>query len=602
MKYDGKTDFNAFLVKFELCGEAYFWSEQDKMLYLVEILEDEALRFFSRQSEEIRRSYELSKQQLIRMFGKHETQPTLRAELAAIRQKEDEDLEKYGQRVMHLSYRAFADFPPINFESEEKDHIDSLLSIGVIQPSSSDWASPPVLVRKKDGKVRWCIDYRALNNVTVKDAYPLPNISECLDSLGDAKFFSTLDMSSGYYQIEIAEEDRAKTAFLTKYGLFEHSRMPFGLCNAPATFQRAMSLVLRGLTWNEVLAYLDDIILVGRSFEDHLQTLIKVFQRFRQHNLKLKAKKCHLFQRKVVFLGKLVSDQGISANPENVASVLKWPAPTTVKEVQQFLGVINYHRAHIKKFSEISRPLFAIIKKDADFEWETDQKVAFETLKTALTSSPVLAFPRINDEPFILDTDASEAAIGAELLQVQDGEERVISYGSYALTPSQRNYCVTRKELIAIVRFTRQFRHYLLGQRFYVRTDHSSLTWLLSFKNPSGLLARWLEELSQYDMVIQYRKGRTHSNADGQSRIPDTVPFCKFYVSDCKPSELPCGGCHFCLKAHKEWSRFEEDVDDVVPLVVRQISQVGNRATSVPSSTESAVESNDIISSLFNLQ
>ena len=275
---------------------------------------------------------------------------------------------------------------------------------------------------------------------------------------------------------------------------------------------------------------------------------------------------------------------------------MKWPAPTTVKEVQQFLGVINYHRAHIKKFSEISRPLFAIIKKDADFEWETDQKVAFETLKTALTSSPVLAFPRINDEPFILDTDASEAAIGAELLQVQDGEERVISYGSYALTPSQRNYCVTRKELLAIVRFTRQFRHYLLGQRFYVRTDHSSLTWLLSFKNPSGLLARWLEELSQYDMVIQYRKGRTHSNADGQSRIPDTVPFCKFYVSDCKPSELPCGGCHFCLKAHKEWSRFEEDVDDVVPLVVRQISQVGNRATSVPSSTESVVESNDIFS------
>ena len=238
--------------------------------------------------------------------------------------------------------------------------------------------------------------------------------------------------------------------------------MPFGLCNAPATFQRAMSLVLRGLTWNEVLAYLDDIILVGRSFEDHLQTLIKVFQRFRQHNLKLKAKKCHLFQRKVVFLGKLVSDQGISANPENVASVLKWPAPTTVKEVQQFLGVINYHRAHIKKFSEICRPLFAIIKKDADFEWETDHKVAFETLKTALTSSPVLAFPRINDEPFILDTDASEAAIGAELLQVQDGEERVIPYGSYALTPSQRNYCVTRKELLAIVRFTRQFRHYLL--------------------------------------------------------------------------------------------------------------------------------------------
>ena len=193
-------------------------------------------------------------------------------EYADVFSKSDTDLGCFSEIQHHVDTGAAKPIrqkmrrTPINFESEEKDHLDSLLSIGVIQPSSSDWASPPVLVRKKDGKVRWCIDYRALNNVTVKDAYPLPNISECLDSLGDAKFFSTLDMSSGYYQIEIAEEDRAKTAFLTKYGLFEHSRMPFGLCNAPATFQRAMSLVLRGLTWNEVLAYLDDIILVGRSF------------------------------------------------------------------------------------------------------------------------------------------------------------------------------------------------------------------------------------------------------------------------------------------------------------------------------------------------
>ena len=464
---------------------------------------------------------------------------------------------------------------PMAFQDEEKKHLESLLKINVIQPSSSDWASPPVLVRKKNGKLRYCLDYRKLNQVTVKDAYPLLNISECLDSLGNAQFFSALDMSSGYYQIMIAEEDRPKTAFITKYGLFEHIRMPFGLCNAPATFQRAISLVLRGLTWKEVLAYLDDIIIIGTGFNDHMYNLVKVFDRLRLHHLKLNAKKCDLFRREVIYLGKLVSNKGVSANPENVSSVLNWPKPKDVKEIQQFLGMVNYHRAHIKNFSHISRPLCILLKKSVKFDWGKEQQEAFDSLKKALVSAPCLSFPRNNDEPFILDTDASGVAIGAELIQVQDGEERVIAYGSYSLTPSQRNYCTTRKELLAIVRFTRQFRHYLLGRKFYVRTDHCSLTWLLSFKNPGGTLARWLEELSQYDMVIIYRKGATHTNADGHSRIPDDVPFCDYYTAHCTPKDLPCydphNECRFCVRAHKQWSKFEEDVDDVVPLTVRRI-------------------------------
>jgi hypothetical protein len=210
---------------------------------------------------------------------------------------------------------------PLGFEAEEEKHLESMLSAGVVQPSMSAWSSPPVLVRKKDGSVRWCIDYRALNNVTCKDVFPLPLIEECIDTLSGVKFFSTLDMASGYWQIELAEEDRHKTAFITKYGLFEHTRMGFGLCNAPATFQCAIQLVLRGLTWKDVLAYLDDVVVVGSSFEHHLKNLRKVFRRFRKHNLKLKPRKCVLFQRQVKYLGKIVSGDGISINPDNVSAV-----------------------------------------------------------------------------------------------------------------------------------------------------------------------------------------------------------------------------------------------------------------------------------------
>ena len=459
-----------------------------------------------------------------------------------------------------------------NFEAEEKDHLEGLLKAEVIEPSASDWASPPVLVRKKDGKVRYCIDFRMLNDRTAKDAFPLPNIEECLDVLEGTEFFSTLDMCSGYYQIEIEEEDKHKTAFITRYGLFQYRRMPFGLCNAPATFQRAMTLVLRGLTWEEVLAYLDDIIILGNNFDQSLTRLRTVFDRFRQYNLKLKAKKCALFQKKVLFLGKMVSKDGVAPNPDSVEKVKKWPVPSSAKDVERFLGLANYHRSHIKNFAEIASPLYAPTKKGVDFSWIVDHDVAFAKLKEALVTSPVLAFPKMDDGPFILDTDASDMAIGAELQQIQDGQERLISYGSYSLTPSQRNYCTTKKELLAVVRFTRQFRHYLLGKQFYVRTDHGSLAWLMRFKLLNGMLARWIEELSQYDMIILHRKGIHHSNADALSRIPEEPKPCNCYRAGVGLSDLPCGGCSTCTRIHHEWSRFEEDIDDVVPLSVRQVS------------------------------
>ncbi len=462
---------------------------------------------------------------------------------------------------------------PIGFEGEEKRHLDDMLEKGVIRPSASEWASAPVLVRKKCGAVRYCIDYRALNAVSKKDAFPLPLIESCMDALSGTNFLSTLDLASGYWQIEVAEEDKPKTAFITRYGLFEHERMPFGLCNAPATFQRAMQLVLHGLLWSDCLAYLDDVVVLGKNFSDHAAKLQVILGRFRKYNLKLKPKKCVLFQTEVRFLGHVVSGEGIAVNPDNIKTVKTWPIPTTVKEVEAFLGFVNYHRQHISHLADLTAPLNILTGPKAHFSWGDDKEEAFRKIKDALVSSAVLSYPDPNPaSTFILDTDASDRGLGAELLQVQDGKERVISYGSRVLTPAQRRYCTTRKELLAIITFTRQYRHYLLGRHFKVRTDHSSLTWLLGFRNPEGQLARWLEELGQYSMEVIHRPGKNHTNADGLSRIPDTLHNCDCYRAGSDPTLLPCGGCKYCRRAHSQWTRFDDDVDDVVPLAVRSVT------------------------------
>ena len=279
-----------------------------------------------------------------------------------------------------------------------------------------------MLVRKKDGGVRWCIDYRALNNVTVKDAFPLPRIEECLDTLAKATYMSTLDLASGYWQLEVAEEDRHKTTFITRHGLSEHICMGFGLCSAPATFSRAMRSVLHGLLWGDVLAYLDDVIVLGLNFKIHLTNLVKVFQRLCLHNLKLKPRKCVLFREEVKFWGKIMSRRGISVNPVNIEKVSDWPIPKNVNEVEIFLGFMNYHREHLKDCAGRAPLAGGRGRAVPIFKWSDCHQVAFEELKNAMSKSPILGFP-LADSLFILDTNASDAAIGAELLQIQDGKE-----------------------------------------------------------------------------------------------------------------------------------------------------------------------------------
>ena len=261
--------------------------------------------------------------------------------------------------------------------------------------------------------------------------------------------------------------------------------MPFGLCNAPATFSRAISLVLKGLAWTSVIVFLDDIVVLSKDFDSHITNLTSVMDRLEQYGMKLKPKKCQLLKSSVIFLGKCVSSEGVQVPTHDIDRVVNWTRPACKRDVQSFIGVMNFHRDHIPSFATIAKPLYDVMSPKSTFEWTADQQQAFDLLKRKMTTAPVLAYPN-PDDLFILDTDASNHAIGAELLQVQNGTERLIGFGSFVFDPAQRKYCTTRKELLAVVRFTRHFKHYLLGRRFVVRTDHNSLTWLMGFRNIEG--------------------------------------------------------------------------------------------------------------------
>ena len=419
---------------------------------------------------------------------------------------------------------------------EEADRqLDDMLEKGVAEPSQSPWSSPIVLASKPDGSIRFCVDYRQLNDLTRKDSYPLPRIDETLDQLAGAEWFCTSDLASGYWQVAMGDQDKAKTAFITRRGLFQFTVMPFGLANAPATFQRLMELVMHGLQWEHCLIYLDDIIVFGRNFDETLNRLEMVLGRLRGAGLKLKPTKCHWFKRSVKFLGHVVSAKGVQCDPDKLACIVNWHAPRTVREVRSFLGLVSYYRRFIPDCSTVMKPLLSLLRKKVRFVWNSLCEEAFENLKTALTSSPILAFPNRHDQ-FILDTDASDFGTGAVLSQLQDGVERVIAYGSHALNAAQQRYCTTKRELLAVHTYIHQFRHFLQGRHFLIRTDHSYLTWLKNFKNAEGMLGRWLMEIDIYDFKIEHRKGELHGNADGVSRRTKPTTCCpRPDCPDCKP-------------------------------------------------------------------
>ncbi|KAL4004005.1 hypothetical protein ACER0C_003718 [Sarotherodon galilaeus] len=416
---------------------------------------------------------------------------------------------------------------PLSKRQVAEEKIREMAAAGVIEPSNSPWAAPVVLVGKKDGSPRFCVDFRHLNAVTKKDSYPLPRIDEALDYVTGSSWFSSLDLRSGYWQVELAPEARPKTAFTIGQGLWQFRVMPFGLCNAPATFERLMERVLVNIPRSRCVVYLDDLLVHGGDFDSALSHLSEVFSAIRRAGLRLNPAKCRLLARETTFLGHVISAQGIATDSAKVAAVRDWPTPSNVKELRSFLGLASYYRRFIKGFATIASPLHRLTDKGQPFGWGDACAAAFAQLKEALTRAPVLAYPDAR-QPFIVDTDASNVGVGAVLSQQGEAGERVVAYFSCALGRAERNYCVTWRELLAVVLAVRHFRPYLHGCRFLLRTDHASLTWLLNFKHPEGRVACWLEVLQGYDFEIQHRAGRQHGNADALSRRPCMAVECRY--------------------------------------------------------------------------
>ena len=439
---------------------------------------------------------------------------------------------------------------PLAHADKEKQAIEDMKAKGVIRESVSPWASPICLVSKKDGGVRLCVDYRKVNELVKPDGFPLPRVQDCLDTVAGSKWFSTFDLTSGYYQVPLKEEDIPKSAFVCKYGHYEMTRMPFGLNSAASTFQRTMELALQGLQWITCLIYIDDVVVFGRNFDEHLARVEEVLQRMKTAGLKLKPEKSNMFQTSVVFLGHVVSADGVKPNLANIAKVVDWPQPKTPKQVRQFVAFGSYYRRFVKDYASIVRPMVELTKAGKRFLWDEVCEKSFQTVKKALISADIMGYPVNDGGEFVLDVDASDLGIGAVLHQVQGDRERVIAYASRALNRAERNYCITEKELLAVRFFIEHFRQYLLGRKFLVRTDHQALVWLFKLKEPRGKIARWIEILSHYDFSIQYRPARKQSHCDALSRCENPRE-CDCPNLDTSET-VKCGPCKKCMKRAQE--------------------------------------------------
>uniref|UniRef100_A0A8C1MWX3 Gypsy retrotransposon integrase-like protein 1 n=1 Tax=Cyprinus carpio TaxID=7962 RepID=A0A8C1MWX3_CYPCA len=400
-----------------------------------------------------------------------------------------------------------------------EDEVQQMLKLGVIEPSRSPWSSPIVMVPKPDGTLRFCNDFRRLNEVSEFDGYPMPRVDELLDRLGRARYISTLDLTKGYWQVPLSEAAKPKTAFSTPSGHWQYRTLPFGLHGAPATFQRMMDILLRPHQ-AYAAAYLDDVVVHSEAWDEHLDRLRRVLSELRRAGLTANPRKCHLALSEAKYLGYQVGRGLIRPQDKKVEAIHAAPRPTTKTQVRAFLGLAGYYRCFIPNFSSLAAPLTDLTRKGQPEKvcWTPSAEEAFSQVKAALTSSPVLRAPDFSC-PFLLQTDASDTGLGAVLSQIQEGEEHPIIYISRKLSPAERKYAAVEKEALAIRWAVLELRYYLLGRKFTLVTDHAPLQWMARAKDTNARVTRWFLALQDFHFEVRHRAGAANANADGLSRI-----------------------------------------------------------------------------------
>ena len=407
---------------------------------------------------------------------------------------------------------------PAAWEKEVQDQVQEMLKNGIIRPSSSPWNSPIILVKKKDNTMRFVCDFRGLNNVTKKDTYPLPHIRDIIDKMQDAKYWSTLDAAGAYWSMPLNESDKEKTAFTVPRGKYEFNVTPYGLTNAGASYQRMIDMCLSGLTFDRILAYMDDVVIFSRTWKEHKEELNSVFESLVEAGITLKASKCVIGSHAVEFLGYCLSEKGIEPQERLVAAIRDFARPETRKAVKSFLGLAGFYRSFIPDFAAIAHPLNNLTSDNVKFEWSNSCEEAFKELKRLLSSGPVLAFPRLG-EPFVVDADASDLAFGGVLMQKgSDGILHPVGYFSDSVKASQSSWAPTTKEAFALVLAVRHWYVYLAGTEFVLNSDHNPLVHLRTQKDPRGKFSRWILELEEFNYVVKYVPGVENVKADALSR------------------------------------------------------------------------------------
>jgi hypothetical protein len=418
--------------------------------------------------------------------------------------------------------------PPAEL-AELKKQLQELLDKGFIRPSTSPWGCPALFVKKKDESLRLCVDYRPLNAVTIKNKYSLPRIDVLFDQLVGVKVFSKIDLRSGYHQIKIRANDIPKTAFSTRYGLYEYLVMSFGLTNALAYFMYLINSVFMPELDKFVVVFIDDILVYSKNEAEHAEHLHIVLQRLRYHRLYAKLSKYDFWLKEIKFLGHTISQDGVSVDPEKVQEVMDWKPPTTVRQIRSFLGLAGYYRRFIPDFSRIAKPMTELLKKGVKYEWSQKCEDAFHTLRQHLTTAPMLAQPD-NTKPFEVYCDASGNGLGCVLMQ----DNRVIAYASRALRPHEQNYPTHDLELAAVVHALKIWRHYLMGTHCNNYTDHNSLKYIFTQADLNMRQIRWLELIKEYDLEVHYHPGKANVVADALSRKAQ----CNYMIMDSKIATL----------------------------------------------------------------